>query len=393
MAPQSTWPLPMAAPEDCGLCPKRTERINTVMGRFVAERTIAGGITVVARKDRIAHLACHGMVDAERGRPMREDAIFRLYSMTKPITSVAVLMLYEECGFLLDDPLHEYLPAFADMKVKVTHDDGSEKLVDPRRPITVHDVMTHTAGFTYDLVHEAEGKGWDLAALADAFARVPLIHQPGERWAYSASQDVLGRLVEVVSGMAFDAFLRERIFAPLGMVDTDFRVPEEKADRFAVLYELDDDDHIVPRGKDSRPYLGSPRYLSGGGGLVSTTSDYLRFCLMLLNDGTLEGQHLLSRKTVDLMRQDHLPAGHPGIEPFKFGYGLGVSVLRSLSEKQGIGSVGEYGWGGAASTDMWIDPAENMISIVMMQLMPPRMLGLTKKVKDAMYQALVKEET
>jgi len=389
MAQHGMWPLPLAAPEEHGFCPQRLGRIDAAMGRFVDERTIAGGITAVARHDRIVHLACHGMMDAERQIPMREDAIFRIYSMTKPITSVAVLMLYEEGAFLLDDPLHEYLPAFADARVKVTHGDGSEDLVEPRRPITIHDVMTHTAGFTYDLVFRAENEGWDLAAFVEAFAQVPLTHHPGETWAYSASHDVLGRLVEVVSGTAYDVFLRERVFEPLGMVDTDFRVPEEKSDRLAVLYELDDDDHIVPGAQEDRPYLGTPRCLSGGGGLAATTSDYLRFCLMLLNEGTFEGQHLLSRKTVELMRQDHLPKGHPGIEPFKFGYGLGVSVLRSLGEKQGIGSVGEFGWGGAACTDMWMDPAENMVSIVMMQLKPPRRMGLTKTVKDAMYQALV----
>ena len=249
--------------------------------------------------------------------------------------------------------------------------------------------MTHTAGFTYELVREAEDRGWDLAAFVDAFARVPLVRQPGVQWSYSASQDVLGRLVEVVSGKRFDAFLRERIFAPLGMVDTGFWVPEEKRERLAVLYELDEQDHIVPRTQEDRLYTSEPRFLSGGGGLVSTTSDYLRFGLMLLHDGEFAGQHLLGRKAVELMRQDHLPPGHPPILPFRFGYGLGVSVVRSLSEKQGIGSVGEYGWGGAASTHAWIDPVENMVSIVMTQLMPPRRLGLTEKVKDAMYQALI----
>jgi len=389
MTSPSAWPLPPSRPEQQGFCPRRIERIGQVMGRFVAEGKIAGGITAMARNERIVHLACHGTMDAENGRPMREDAIFRIYSMSKPITTVAVLMLYEEGCFFLDDPLHAYLPAFAGVKVKATGADGREELVDPVRPVTIHDVMTHTAGFTYELVREAEDRGWDLEAFADAFARVPLVRQPGEQWSYSASQDVLGRLVEVVSGMRFDAFLRERIFEPLGMVDTGFWVPEEKVERFAVLYELDEQDRIVPRTRENRVYAREPRFLSGGGGLVSTTSDYLRFCLMLLHGGEFAGQHLLGRKTVELMRQDHLPPGHPPILPFRFGYGLGVSVLRSLSEKQGIGSVGEFGWGGAASTHAWVDPAENMVSLVMMQLMPPRRLGLTEKVKDAMYQALI----
>jgi CubicO group peptidase (beta-lactamase class C family) len=389
MRQKSEWPLSTAEPEQQGLCSERMKRVDGLMDRFIAERKIAGSITAVVRNDRLAHLACHGMMDAENECPMREDAIFRIYSMSKPITSVAVLMLYEEGCFFLDDPLQEYLPAFGDVKVRVNDEKGGEKLVDPKRPITIHDVMTHTAGFSYDLTQGAKEKGWDLETFADAFAKVPLIGQPGEKWAYSASQDVLGRLVEVVSGKRFDAFLQERIFAPLGMVDSGFFVPEEKWDRLAVLYEMDGQERIVPRSHEDHLYTKEPSFFSGGGGLVSTASDYLRFCLMLLHDGTFEGKHLLGRKTVELMRQDHLPPGHPPIQPFKFGYGLGVSVLRSLSEKQGIGSVGEYGWGGAASTHAWIDPAENMVSIVMMQLMPPRRLGMTEKVKDAIYQALI----
>ncbi|HJP32031.1 MAG TPA: serine hydrolase domain-containing protein [Candidatus Latescibacteria bacterium] len=389
MTSAAYWPLPTGEPEESGLCTRRLQRIHTVMEGFVSARTIAGGITAVARNGRLVHAACHGVMDAEQQIPMREDALFRIHSMTKPITTVAALMLYEECAFFLDDPLQQYLPAFADAQVATTREDGTEELVEPWRPITIHDVMTHTAGFTYDLVPKAPGRGWDLAAFVAQFARVPLIHQPGREWAYSASHDVLGHLVEVISEQPLDVFLRERIFAPLGMTDTDFHVPPEKQDRLAVVYELDEEDHIVPAAPGGRDYLHKPRFFSGGGGLVASTADYLRFCLMLLNGGALDGQQLLSRKTVELMRQDHLPPGHPGIEPFKFGYGLGVSVLRSLGEKQGIGSVGEFGWGGAASTDMWIDPVENMVSLVMMQLRPPRRLGLTKKIKDAMYQALV----
>jgi len=387
----STWPVPRAAPEACGLCSRRLRRVDAVMQDFVTARAVAGGVTAVARRGRLVQQACCGYLDAERQVPMREDAIFRIYSMTKPITTVAALILYEEGAFFLDDPLQEYLPAFARTRVKVTGEDGAEELVEPCRPITIHDVMTHTAGFTYDLVHESPEKGWDLAGFVEAFADVPLIHQPGTQWAYSASHDVLGHLVEVLSGQPLGTFFQERIFVPLGMVDTDFHVPPDRQDRLAVLYDMDGDEHIVPTPArpQGRDYLSKPRFLSGGGGLVSTTSDYLRFCLMLLGEGAFQGRRLLGRKTVELMRQDHLPPGHPAIEPFKFGYGLGVSVLRSLGEKQGMGSVGEYGWGGAASTDMWIDPAEDMVSIVMMQLRPPRFMGHTKKVKDAIYQALI----
>jgi CubicO group peptidase (beta-lactamase class C family) len=359
------------------------------MDGFITSRTVAGGITLAVRRGRIAHLKCHGLADAEQQKPMTEDAIFRIYSMTKPITAVAVLTLYEECRFFLDDPLKKYLPEYEQTRVRSHRPDEPELLMPPRRDITIHDVLTHTAGFTYDVVHDAENLGLNLAGFSQKFATVPLSHHPGIRWQYSASHDVLGRLIEVVSGQPFDTFLQERIFDPLGMVDTGFYVPGKKQDRLAAIYELDENLHLIPKKKEDRPYLRKPKFLSGGGGLVSTTADYLRFCLMLLNNGELEGRRTLGRKTVDLMRVDHLPPGHPGIAPYKFGYGLGVSVVRSLAEKQGMASVGEYGWGGAANTDLWIDPAEDMITMIMMQLKHPKPLGLTKKVKDAFYQAIV----
>ena len=383
------WPLPLGDPKELGLCPERLERVSRLMREFIDHRQIAGGITFLARHGRVAHAASHGLMDIENQKPMRDDAIFRIYSMTKPVTVVAVLMLYEEGAFFLDDPIKKYLPDFANVLVKERQADGSEKLVPPRRDVTIHDLLTHTGGLTYEYFHEAEKADITLAEFIPGYCRVPLGSQPGERWIYGASNDVLGRLVEVVSGQVLDQFFPERIFMPLGMDDTAFYVPEEKWERLCAIYTKDEAGKLIAKQPEDRDYRHPRAFLSGGAGLVSTTADYARFCLMLLNNGAFNGAQLLGRKTVELMRQDHLPPGHTAIAPFRFGYGFGVSVLRSLAEKQGIGSVGEFGWGGAATTNAWIDPQEDMVCLVMMQLLPKTTQGLDKKLKNAMYQALV----
>lgn len=387
-ASSSAWPLPIVAPLQIGICPRRLERVDALMRKLIDDRAIAGGITLIARRGAIAHRTCHGMLDVERGLPMRDDALFRLYSMTKPIVCVATLMLYERCAFTLQDPVSRFLPEFADLQVKVARADGGFDLVPPRRPVTIHDLLTHTGGLSYEIAHDAGSQGMDSAAFITAFSKVPLVCHPGERWQYSSSNDVLGRVIEVVSGRSLDAFLADEIFVPLGMHDTSFWVPPERRDRFAAIYEHDEHSRIVPKRSEDRPYLAQPTFLSGGAGLVGSTGDYLRFCLMLLGNGQHDGVRILSRKTVELLRQDHLPPGHPAIEPFKFGYGYGVSVLRSLAEKQGIGSVGEFGWGGAAGTNAWIDPQENMISMVMLQLKPAKIPRLDHLIKIALTQAI-----
>ena len=389
MSAKATWPLPVGNPAELGFSPERLGRVSRLMSDFIERRLIAGGVTFVARHGRVAHAASHGWMDLAKQMSMREDAIFRIYSMTKPITVVAVLMLYEEGAFFLDDPIKRYLPDFARVTVKERQADGGEKLVPPRRDVTIYDLLTHTGGLTYEYFHEAEKAGLTLTEFIPGCCRVPLACQPGERWIYGASNDVLGRLVEVVSGQSLDQFFRERILRPLKMDDTAFFVSEEKWDRLCAIYTQDESGSLVLKEPEDRDYRHQRAFLSGGAGLVSTTADYARFCLMLLNNGAFNGAQILGRKTMELMRQDHLPAGHPAIAPFRFGYGFGVSVLRSLAEKQGIGSVGEFGWGGAATTNAWIDPQEDMVCLVMMQLLPKTTHGLDKKLKDAMYQALV----
>ena len=381
-------------PAELGLDADRLKRISTVVQGFVDAGEVAGGVTLVARHGGIAHRGVFGKADLENDAPMRDDTLFRIYSMTKPITSVATLMLYEECRFLLDDPVKNYLPEFAEVRVKVKGADGADELVRPRRDVTIHDLLTHLGGLSYDVVMEARRTGMTTQEFLRRFVQCPLLHHPGEKWAYSASCEVLGRLIEVLSGQTLDVFFEERIFRPLGMTDTFFHVPPEKRDRLAVLYTPDAQGRLVRREPEwaefpyTPPGPGETRFLSGGGGLVSSASDYLRFCLMLLNGGAWNGVRLLSRKTVELMTSDHLPPGHPPIEPFKFGFGLGVSVLRRLGEKQGLGSVGEFGWGGAASTEAWVDPAEDLISIVMFQLTPGPRRNHTKLFKHAVYQAI-----
>jgi CubicO group peptidase (beta-lactamase class C family) len=389
MKRSSYWPLPKTSPARVGLCAQRLERASAYLERLIADRALAGAITLVARRGHIAHLCCQGQQDVEHGVAMREDALFRIYSMTKPIVAVATLMLYEELALGLQDPVKRFLPEFANLKVAVTGLKGKTRKVLPKRDITLHDLLTHTGGLSYALALEYGKKGKNLAAFIKEFCQEPLLGHPGEQWRYSSSNDVLGRVIEVISGQSLDVFLENRIFRPLGMRDTGFFVPPAKHHRLAALYQHDPQTRIVPYGAEDQPYLEKPAFLSGGAGLVSSTADYLRFCLMLLGGGALNGVRILSPKTVELMRQDHLPPGHPAIEPYKFGYGYGVSVLRSLTEKQGIGSVGEFGWGGAAGTNVWIDPQEDMVCLVMFQLRNPVIPMIDHRTKVALTASII----
>lgn len=386
----SQWPLQMVEPQTVGLSAERLTRINDVIARYVDEGRIAGAITLVARRGGIAHLEAQGLMDIERRKAMSLDAIFRIYSMTKLITSAAVLMLMEEGRFLLDDPVARYIPEFGQVRVKVAGADGQDELVRPKRPVTIHDLMTHLGGLDYSFIRSISKQTTTLAEYVRQQCRVPLLQHPGEKWCYSASTDVLGYLVEVISGRPFDEFLRQRIFEPLGMSDTDFYVPAEKIDRLASIYKYDLDGKLVEaEERSSSPYLSMPALPSGGGGLVSSSSDYLRFALMLLNGGVLGDVRLMGCMTVELMASDHLPQGHPPTEANNRGFGLGVSVLRDFSETHQIGSIGEFGWGGAACTQVWIDPAEEMISMIMLQLTPGARFPLMDLFKQAACQAVI----
>ena len=405
---------PVVAPEEVGLAGSRLAHIRSVMNRHVAEKQIPGAAWLIARHGKIAYQEAFGMADVEAGKPMRLDTIHRIYSMSKPITSVAVMMLYEEGKFQLNDPVAKYLPEFAKMQVAVDEKDPQTgkptlKTAPAKRPVTVRDLLRHTAGLTYGyfsdtLVDQEYRKArvlsdLNLAEFVTNLTKIPLLYEPGTRWHYSVSVDVLGRLVEVVSGKPFDQFLQERIFTPLDMRDTGFYVPADKKDRFAKLYSPTKEGKIQPaticatrqecveKFPNAVPsYLEPPTLLSGGGGLVSTAYDYLRFCQMLLNKGQYDGKRLLSRKTVQLMSSDNLGT-IPGMGPGA-GFGLGFAVSKAPGEAGMMGSPGEYNWGGAAGTRFWIDPQEELIGIFMIQILPHTGLEYGSEFRVLAYQAI-----
>ena len=378
--------MDIVTPEIVGLSSARLARLDSVMQQRVDAGRIAGGVTVLARRGHVAHLGCYGHMDLAAGTPMRPDAIFRIFSMTKAITSLAVLMLHEEGHFHLVTPVAEFIPAFKELRVQ----DG-DRLAPLERPVTVYDLLTHTSGLGYGIDSSSPVNiQFQKAAmlrmdetLAEKVARLPLIplqHQPGRCYSYSIATDVLGHLVELVSGMPLDAFLRSRVLGPLGMADTDFYVPPEKRDHLAVMYTPGETaglqggllDVGAVAGDPTQVPFGlwtdksqKPQFLSGGGGLVSTAADYLRFGMMLRGKGQLDGTRLVSRKTVELMTAPQL-----GPEKFftpGFSCGLGVSVMTDPARAQMAGSAGAIGASGAANTEWWYDPTEDLMGILMIQ--------------------------
>ncbi|MBS0518766.1 MAG: beta-lactamase family protein [Proteobacteria bacterium] len=404
--------LPLVAPEQVGLSAARLARVSQWMKGWVDSGRLPGMVTCVMRKGELAFAEAYGKADVERGKPMRPDTIFRIYSMTKPLTSTAIMMLYEEGRFQLDDPISRFLPAFKSMRVFAGGSRGKIDTVPAEREITFRDLLTHTSGLTYGFMEstliDALYRGKDgvdfqtadtsLEALVDKLATFPLLCQPGTAWNYSVSTDVLGRLVEVISGEPFEKYLVERVIKPLGMVDTDFYVPKAKHDRLAANYS---------RGADGKLSLiddpGKSRYLaprkvnSGGGGLVSTAADYLRFCRFMLNKGELDGVRLLGRKTVELMTLNHLKGdmadmGTPRFSEstyYGIGFGLGFSVTIDPAKAQIAGTPGEYAWGGAASTAFWCDPAEEMAVVLLTQLMPSSTYPIRRELRVLTYQAII----
>lgn len=366
--------LPRAVPEEVGMSAARLERITPVMQRWVDDGRIPGALTMIAREGKLVHFDKVGMQDIASATPIEFDTIFRIYSMTKPITSVAVMMLYEEGHFQLSSPVSEFIPAFKDMKVYANHGDA---IIDAEREMTIKHLLTHTSGIIYggdwehpinDQYREATFFDGGLDRMVSELGKIPLLHHPGDAWNYGMSTDVLGYLVEVVSGMPFAEFLKTRILEPLGMVDTDFSVPEAKADRYATLYEPTADGGIQvlenpPVAKDKLNF-----HHAGGAGLQSTAADYLRFCQMMLNEGELNGIRLLGRKTVELISMNHISEDWQPLWRTGSGFGLGFAVVTNVAETHSVGSVGTYSWGGLASTTFWIDPMEDLVAIFMTQL-------------------------
>ena len=369
-------PLPLAAPEEIGFSSARLARLGAVMRSEIERGRVPGAVALIARRGRLGFFESFGQRDAASGAPMRTDAIFRIYSMTKPITSVAAMMLWEEGRFLLSDPVAKYLPELSDLEVAVERG-GEIERVPVERDITIQDLLRHTSGFTYEFrgsgpVHKmymgarVYSRAQNSADQVATLGRLPLLHQPGTRWEYGRSTDVVGRLVEVLSGQPLSAFFEQHILAPLGMTDTAFHVPPRHHSRLAEAFGKDPDSGAAVQLLEVRD---PPNFESGGGGLTSTASDYARFLQMLLDRGTFDGHRLLSRKTIELMTADHLGpiTGAPDLLLPGHGFGLGFAVRLHAGIAPVPGSVGQYFWGGLAGTTFWVDPAEEMFALLLIQ--------------------------
>jgi CubicO group peptidase (beta-lactamase class C family) len=401
--------LPLASPESVGMSSTRLDRLSNKIRTYVDRGQLPGAITMVARRGKVVQFEQFGMMDAEAGKEMRPDTLFRIFSMTKPITGVAVMILFEEGRFLLTDPVAKYLPEFEGLGVYL---DGSadDYRTEPAGPMTIEQLLTHTSGLAYDDpgpgVNEIYRNAdlWKVAGLQefiDTLTQLPLLYQPGSDWHYSVSMDVLGRLVEVVSEQPFDRFLAERVFDPLGMEDTGFYVPAEAADRLASLYRTASDGGFERVERDETDPATSPdRVPFGGSGLLSSARDYLRFAQMLTNGGELDGVRILGRKTADLMMGNHLGPQHgpvplAGFEPWLqssatgVGFGYTGAVITDPALSSLPGSVGQFFWGGWASTFFFIDREEQLVGMILAQLIPSDAYPLRADARILTYQALI----
>jgi CubicO group peptidase (beta-lactamase class C family) len=398
-------------PKRAGFAPDRINRITEHLNRnYIEPGKIAGCQALVARHGHIAYFKSLGLMDRERRKPVADDTIFRLYSMTKPIASVALMTLYERGYFQLNDPVSRFIPSWRDHKVWVSGEGASMVTAAPARPMTMRHVLSHTGGLTYgntnhqvDRVYRevgaARGAGETLAGFAEKLAKVPLRYAPGERWMYSLSTDVCGYLVETISEKRFDEYLQETIFDPLGMKDTSFMVAPRKLDRFAANYQRQPDKTLKLIDDPERSnYLKQPTFFSGGGGLTGTTADYFRFCEMLRRGGELDSARVLGPRTIEIMHRNHLAGGKDltqmAIGGFSetanegVGFGLGFAMTLGQVETGALGG-GDYYWGGAASTIFWVDPKEDMVVIFMTQLMPSGTFNFRGQLRNIIYSAIV----
>lgn len=409
--------LPMVEPEKVGLSRERLGRIQPALQRYVDAGRVPGTVSLVARHGKVAHLEATGFRDVENGQLMTVDTIFRIASMTKPITSVALMMLFEEGGFLLSDPVSKWIPEFGDVKVaertpaRETTPFRPFRLVTPHRPITIRHLLTHTSGLSsaprtlsaaeIAALTQRQTPNQTIGDFVKRYAKIPLNSHPGDRWEYSLATCVVGHLVEIMSGMSLDEYFRERIFKPLGMPDTHFYLPAEKLPRFAAAYGPDENERIrlldAPT-RDSHFVKGPPTYFMGSGGLLSTAGDYFRFDQMMLSGGELDGVRLLGRSTVEFMTRNHVGDMYVDLPGPYIGFGLGFGVVRDPEQINGMTnqhpgpmqwSVGTYSWGGAFCTLSWVDPKEDLIGIVMTQVLPYTHLNFRPEFVGLTYQALV----
>lgn len=404
---------PTAKPESVGLSSERLARIDGFLqSRYIDTGKLPCALTMVRRRGEIAHVSVLGSADVERNRKLEFDALFRIYSMTKPITSIAFMMLVEEGLASLDEPVHRVIPDWRNLGVYVSGELGAFQTRPTEAPMRMIDLLRHTSGLTYGFQMRTEvdrayrekkigefSTAGGLTQMIGDLAGVPLEFSPGEAWNYSVSTDVLGYLVEKISGLKFSEFLRQRIFEPLGMHDTAFHAPESEWNRLTACYARTMSGRVVLQDDPKTSHYRAPPQLeSGGGGLVSTASDYMKFCTMLLNGGELAGKRIIGPKTLQLMTVNHLPDGKELIECSRslfseavfagLGFGLGFSMTTDLARTQNLGSPGEYFWGGMASTAFWIDPAEDLAVVFMTQLMPSTSYPIRRELRTLVYSAI-----
>ena len=406
--------LKVVSPESVGLDSKVMGNIRDYLKeQYVEPGKYVGTLTLVARKGEIAYLDALGFMDRENKKGMQEDAIFSIYSMSKPITSIALMQLYEKSLFRLDDPIHWHIPSWRNLRVYESGLYPNFLTSRPNRHMTIRDLLSHMSGLTYDFMlrtnvdaayrkTKLQATG-DLQAMIDTLAQLPLEFSPGEQWNYSVSTDVCGYLVEHFSGMKLDKYFQKHIFDPLGMEDTGFSCAKEKVDRLASLYEQHPKKGpvLVDPGGAKTARVKKRKMLSGGGGLLSTMSDYYRFCSMLLNQGELDGTRIIGRKTLAMMASNHLP-DHKDLTEMSqsafsettyqgVGFGLGFSVILDPVKTQSLTDVGEYGWGGAASTVFWVNPKEEMVVIFLTQLLPSSTYQVRRELRSLVYSSLMPE--
>ncbi len=402
-----------ASPESAGMSKAGFDRVEAhLKHRYIDAGRFPGAQMLVYRRGKVVHSAVQGFADVERKSPMKDDTIFRIYSMTKPITSVAFMMLFEEGRVALDEPVQKYIPEWNNLGVFQAGTLPAFLTKPPSRPMLIVDLLRHTSGLTYGFqqrsnvdaayrerrIEEIE-RPRTLQLMIDDLSRLPLEFSPGEAWNYSVSTDVIGYLIGKISGTPFDQFLRERIFNPLGMNDTDFFVPPDKAHRLAACYSSDGKGGMkLQDDPTTSSFLSPPSFISGGGGLCSTAADYLTFCRALLSGGELDGVRLIGPKTLALMTSNHLPGGSDLYTMSRslfseaayngIGFGLGLAVTMNPAQTLLPGSAGEYFWGGLASTAFWIDPAEELIAVFMTQLMPSSSYPIRRELRTMVYAAI-----
>jgi CubicO group peptidase (beta-lactamase class C family) len=403
--------IDVIVPEKVGISSERLARLDAVLSAAVKDNRLPGILTLVQRRGEIVQQGCYGMMDIEAGKPMQQDALFRIYSMTKPIASVALMMLFEEGHFNLEAPVAQYIPAFAKIKVYEASTSLGPRLVEQATPMNIRQLLTHTSGLSYgfffdhpmeDMYRQFAAANFKrhqtLQASVEALAELPLLFQPGTQWRYSMATDVVGYLIEVLSGMPFADFLQERIFKPLGMEDTAFQVEQSKVPRLAQIYTTQTMQNSIPIPPAEVGLIGDvtlpTQGPSGGGGLVSTLADYLKFANCLLNKGAYDGGCILGSKTVEWMASNHVPAAlfplmlGPG--NIGTGFGLGFGVTLDIGAVRYLSSVGEFGWGGAAQTHFLVDPKEELITLFMTQMLPDGVIyPFRERYQNLVYQALV----